>query len=131
MDMANIVVALDDKWEEDKEDIKEDVEDFPEDAARWTGEKVSSTVPLTFYYALTDIDDCNRSVKSKRSPIASSANGTTPLMMSRKSPRMWPDGLARRSDLWSASVIIWRMRMMRASMRVVRIVGRLDDLSSY
>lgn len=36
----------DDKWEEDKEEIKEDVEDFPEDAARWTGEKVSSILPV-------------------------------------------------------------------------------------
>lgn len=70
-------------------------------------------------------------MKSKRSPIASSANGTTPSMMSRKSLRMWPDGPARRSEMWSGSVIIWRMRMMRASMRVVRIVGRLDDLLSY
>lgn len=131
--MANIAVALDDKWEEDKEDIKEDVEDFPEDAARWTGEKVSLIPALLLPVLLlfTDIDGCDRSRKSKRSPIASSANGTTPSMMSRKSLRMWPDGLARKSDLWSASVIIWRMRMMRASMRAARTVGRLDDLLAY
>ena len=50
----------DDKWEEDKEDIKEDVEDFPEDAARWTGEKVS-LIPargLPVLLLFTDIDDC-------------------------------------------------------------------------
>ncbi|GIK00643.1 hypothetical protein Aspvir_004670 [Aspergillus viridinutans] len=29
-----------DKWDEDKERIEQNVEDFPEDAARWTGEKV-------------------------------------------------------------------------------------------
>ncbi|RLL94224.1 hypothetical protein CFD26_103186 [Aspergillus turcosus] len=29
-----------DDWDEDKERIEENVEDFPEDAARWTGEKV-------------------------------------------------------------------------------------------
>jgi hypothetical protein len=33
-------VCADDDWDEDKERIEENVEDFPEDAAQWTGEKV-------------------------------------------------------------------------------------------
>lgn len=46
----------DDKWEEDKEDIKEDVEDFPENAARWTGEKVSLIhVPSSCLFCVFDM----------------------------------------------------------------------------
>ena len=33
--------CLDENFEEDKYKMEQNVEDFPEDAARWTGEKVS------------------------------------------------------------------------------------------
>jgi hypothetical protein len=35
-----LLTCTDERWDEDKERIEQNVEDFPEDAARWTGEKV-------------------------------------------------------------------------------------------
>lgn len=39
--VTNVVIhQLDEDWDEDKDRIENNVADFPEDAARWTGEKV-------------------------------------------------------------------------------------------
>lgn len=37
-----IIHKLDEDWDEDKDRIENNVADFPEDAARWTGEKVGN-----------------------------------------------------------------------------------------
>ena len=61
-----------------------------------------------------------RSVKSRPSRIASSRDGTTPSTMSRRSPRMWPDGRDARWARWSVLMIMWRMHTMRESMKVAK-----------
>lgn len=42
----------DEDWDEDKERIEQNVEDFPEDAARWTGEKVCTSSSAVLVYDL-------------------------------------------------------------------------------
>jgi hypothetical protein len=44
----------DEDWDEDKERIEQNVEDFPEDAARWTGEKVCALLSCLRMTCFTD-----------------------------------------------------------------------------
>lgn len=39
--MDYMLIGQDDGWENKKDDIEEDAQDFPENAAHWTGDKVS------------------------------------------------------------------------------------------
>lgn len=48
MDLHVNTDRLDDHFEENKEEYEQNVEDFPEDAARWTGEKVCSALVISF-----------------------------------------------------------------------------------
>lgn len=47
-------MAADDGWENKKDDIEEGVEDFPENTAHWTGEKVRHPTLFTTIELDTD-----------------------------------------------------------------------------
>ena len=90
-------------WEEDKykaeakwDRFEDRVDDAPEDAARWTGRKVS---PIVFSYSSCILICLVRSAKLKTSPktlrttttVPSTVlrtSGTMPCRMSKTSPRM-------------------------------------------
>jgi hypothetical protein len=127
---------IDDSWEENKEDIKQDVEDFPENAAHWTGEKVCSTLfPFLPFYSskilvrvlLTHV---SRSVKQKPAGItpriASSKAGITLWRRSRTSPRTLQSGLVKRLGLWNGGVTICTMHMNGERMRAGATIGRSE-----
>lgn len=116
----------DDGWEDKKDDIQEGVQDFPENAAHWTGEKVRYPTPQPLKWTKTNRHA--RSAKPKKSPTTSKkagtasetrsrTAGTTPWTMSKTLPRTSPNGQVRRSGLWNHLAMISGMRMMRVRLR--------------
>lgn len=126
--------SVEEHWDEDKYRMEnkfdngvQDVEDFPDDAARWTGQKVR--MPNTFYNCISlELMRVYRSAKSKASPktsittttkrsTASRISGIMLWMTSKMRPRKRRAGSGIRSVMLTGLEITWTMRMMREGMR--------------
>ena len=57
--------VLEQKWDQDKDNVQENIADFPENAAHTTGEAVSSRVILAVFDFVADEYTDDRSEKSK------------------------------------------------------------------